>query len=261
MPDLIEGILQSPSMQRGMPYKVITPARYPESRLRYPVLYLLHGLFGSFTNWTELTDLHSRAADLSLIIIMPEGGDGWYTDAGDGRQHESYVIGELIDEIDMKFRTIANRAGRGIAGNSMGGYGAFKFALKYPRLFSFAASMSGAFFAPQLHGPAGDIDWEELEPSIMKVFGSSDSETRKQNDLYQIAAGKHAKDLPYFYFDCGLSDGFISENRRLAETFADLGISHEFLELEGGHDWDYWNWRVRHLLELALQKLSTTRAF
>ena len=80
---------------------------------------------------------------------MPEGDDGWYTDSATvpNDKYETYIIKELIPEIDKKFRTLADREHRIIAGLSMGGYGSIKFGLKYPNLFSIVGSFSGAFDA------------------------------------------------------------------------------------------------------------------
>jgi len=147
MSDLIDGVLESSLIRGQVKYRVITPQKYSGSNARFSALYLLHGLFGSFENWTDLTDLQTFAVDHQLIIVMPDGADSWYTDAGSGREYESYLISELIPEIDCRFRTIADRSGRAVAGNSMGGYGAFKFALKYSDRFALAASFSGAFDA------------------------------------------------------------------------------------------------------------------
>src|SRR2546423_483984 len=116
MSSLIDGILESFLIQREVRYRVIVPEEYFSSKARFSVVYLLHGLFGSFANWTELTNLQTVALDHRLIIVMPEGGDNWYTDAGSGREYEGYLISELIPEIDHRFRTIADRSGRAVAG-------------------------------------------------------------------------------------------------------------------------------------------------
>lgn len=259
MSDLIDGILKSSLLRREIPYRVLLPGSYGDSRHRFPVIYLLHGLFGSFENWTTLTELRVRAADHRLVIVMPEGGDNWYTDAGDGEAWESYLIKELIPQIDGDFQTICDSRGRAIAGNSMGGYGAFKLGLKYPDIFALAASFSGAFYATRSTIASDDSNWDERASSIMRVFGEAHSDVRSENDLDKIVSSLPAEQtgwLPYFYFDCGSEDSFLAANRELSGTFSAHGILHEFHELDSGHDWDYWNMRGRHLLDLASQKLA-----
>lgn len=253
MSNPVDSVLTSSLIQKEMPFRLILPKDYAASEKRYPVLYLLHGLSGSFDNWTDLTGIVTYAVDLDIIIVMPEGGDGWYADSVE--KYESYLIAELLPEIDGRFRTIADRRHRAIAGNSMGGYGAFKFALKFPELFAFAASFSGAFHAPTLCGQSPGGNWNDLGPSITSVFGDRENPVRMDNNLAILVARKNDR-LPYFYFDCGSDDGFISANREMDKTLLDLGVPHEFHELEGGHDWKYWDWRVRHLLEFVSEKLG-----
>ncbi|MFN2512568.1 MAG: alpha/beta hydrolase [Pyrinomonadaceae bacterium] len=144
--------LKSNLVGKVLPYGVVLPPRYgfiPSRGIRYPVLYLLHGWSGDYNSWTRQTALLQHAAEYQMIIVTPEGGNGWYTDSArvSSDQYETYVVRELIADVDSRFRTIADRRGRSIAGASMGGYGALKFGFKHPEKFSFAASMSGALDA------------------------------------------------------------------------------------------------------------------
>lgn len=259
MPRWHDGELYSDLMQRSMPYRIILPPNYDYSMLSFPALYLLHGLYGSFENWTDLTDIASYAAQHQLIIVMPEGENGWYTDGCNAEDtYESYLIRELVPAIDERLRTIKTREGRGISGLSMGGYGAIKFALKFPRMFAFAGSVSGAFDVTRWR--EGFPEWEEFGPIITTIFGKPGSGKRSANDLEKIADGISKTaigDLPYIYFDCGIDDTFIDANKRLSDTFEGVGIVHEFHALNGGHDWQYWNERGRVLLELAVGRLSS----
>jgi len=141
----------------------------------------------------------------------------------------------------------------------MGGYGAFKFALRYPDRFKLAASFSGAFDAPERSDEAPGFDWDTLKPSVLQAFGASDSITRTRNDVYKLVLSLKVQDigrLPHFYFDCGASDGFIVANMRLKALFDAIGVVHEFAEVEGGHDWDYWGSRLPGLLKLTVEQLA-----
>jgi S-formylglutathione hydrolase FrmB len=117
---------------------------------RYPVLYLLHGLTGDENDWWTRTRLAEYAARYHLIIVTPGVGDSWYANsASDPRaRYEDVIIKDLIPFIDAHYRTVPTRDGRAIAGLSMGGLGAVKFALRYPQMFAFAGSFSGAFGVP-----------------------------------------------------------------------------------------------------------------
>jgi putative tributyrin esterase len=264
MPVVAKGELASVLMQRNMPYNVILPDDHAERNLRFPVLYLLHGLFGSFDNWITLTGLANYAAAHKLIIVTPEGGDGWYTDSetAAGEKYESYLINELIPSIEANFRAINARGGRAVAGLSMGGYGALKFGIKYPKLFAMTASVSGAFDCAERSDDQPGSDWKDLRPSVLQVFGETGSKTRDENDLYKLVTELPAGEistLPWMYFDCGRDDGFLGANQKLAALFSKRGISHEYRELPGGHDWNYWNDRVKHILKLADEKLAAPR--
>lgn len=259
MPDWHDNSITSRSMRRQMPFRVLLPVGYASWGLSYPVVYLLHGLFGSFKNWTELTNIASLPRD-EFIIVMPEGENGWYTDGRSGTDnYESYFIRELVPAVDAEYRTIANDRGRGVAGLSMGGYGAFKFALKYPQLFDFAGSVSGAFDAPFWSDESTGPNWDEYAESIGRIFGDAASVTRSENRIDALASaavetGKAR--IPFLYFDCGEDDPFIAANKKLAGFFAAASLEHEFQSLAGGHDWTYWNERLPNLLELAGRRLS-----
>jgi S-formylglutathione hydrolase FrmB len=243
-----------------LPYNVILPAGYYRSRVtRYPVLYLLHGLSGHYSDWVARTHVAEYATQYRMIVVMPEGNNGWYTDSATGAAHkyESYLLKELIPDVQQRFRTLENRFGRAIAGLSMGGYGAIKFGLKSPGTFIFAGSISGAFGAPawtesdlKTPGPIRD--------SVLSVFGAAGSETRKANDIFEIVhhlTAARTATLPYFYLDCGTEDAFFSLNPEFAALLREKKIPHEYRELPGQHGWDYWDQQVQEVLKIAAVKM------
>ena len=247
--------LTSKLTNREMPYRVILPANYNNSNEKtfYPVIYLLHGLTGHFDNWTDRTKLAEYAKKYNYIIVTPEGGDGWYTDSVSvpADKYESYIIQELIPEVDKKFRTIADREHRIIAGLSMGGYGAIKFGLKYPEKFILVGSFSGALGIVALPSKA-----TTTFPSIKNVFGEDESPTRKNNDIFRVvreSAAEQIKALPFIYFDCGTEDFLFQSNRDFADLLVEKKIKHEFRQLPGGHTWTFWNAQVQEFLELSMK--------
>ena len=254
--------LKSALLGRTVSYQVLYPVKYqyPENReKRFPVIYLLHGLSGHSTDWLEKTRIALYATHYDLFIVMVEGGDGWYTDSATvpADKYESYILRELIPDVEKRFRVSTQREGRAIAGLSMGGYGAIKFGLKHPEMFAMVASMSGAF---------GAASWTEKElrdpgarrDSVLQTFGPADSPTRAANDIPKLAREVSAKKiapLPYFYIDCGTEDFLFSDNRELASLFVELKIPHEYRQLPGTHAWSYWDAQVQEILKLAAQKL------
>jgi putative tributyrin esterase len=248
-----------------LPYNVILPPDYrASSATRYPVLYLLHGLGGHYSDWVIRTNIADYAAQYRMIVVTPEGNDGWYTDSAGtaSDKYESYLLKELIPDVQKRYRTIESRYGRAIAGLSMGGYGAFKFGLRYPATFAFAASMSGAFAVSRYtEKEMGGANWEPF----LKTFGPVGSETRKANDIFEITktlTPARVALLPYFYFDCGTEDvaRHVNANRELSEMFLDRKIPHEYRELPGDHSWAYWDQQVPEVLKIAAQKLRLPRA-
>ena len=250
---------QSKLINSTLPYNVILPIDYDTSKTtRYPVLYLLHGLTGHYNDWVQRTNIADYAADYRMIVVMPEGNDSWYTDSATvaTSKYESYILNELIPDVQQRYRTIEARYGRSIAGLSMGGYGAIKFGLKSPSTFVFAASMSGAFGVTRFTEKETGELWKES----LKLFGPLGSETRLANDLFEILAKltpARINSLPYFYFDCGTEDSqlIFPYNRELAGLMSEKKIPHEFRQLPGDHSWAYWDRRVREILKLAAQKM------
>ncbi|HQZ96774.1 MAG TPA: alpha/beta hydrolase family protein [Pyrinomonadaceae bacterium] len=263
LPDLK---LASKLMGRDMSYRVVLPPDYNSSvdgpvnkgGSRYPVIYLLHGLTGNFANWTDKTKLTEYALNHRFIIVTPDGGNGWYTDSVSvpNDKYESYIIKELIPEIDKTYRTISTRDGRVIAGLSMGGYGSLKFGLKYPEMFTLIGSFSGAL---------GATSWTEKTAgatgrSMDAVFGTDEAgETRKSNDIFKMVrelTPEKVKSLPYVYQSCGTEDFLIQNNRDFLKLLNDAKVPHEYREHPGVHDWVFWDAQVREFLDLADRRIK-----
>ena len=250
---LPEQTLNSKLLGRSVSYRILVPTSYGDrSTTRFPVIYLLHGLTGHYTNWTDKTKLVEYAKSHNFIIVMPEGADGWYTDSitVPNDKYESYIVKELIPEIDKQFHTIADRAHRAIAGLSMGGYGSIKFGLKYPELFSMVGSFSGA-----IDGPLRGQDHKNYRPSIMSVFGPDNSPIRKENDVFTLVnkfPQERYKDLPFIYLSCGTEDTINFQlNRDFAGLLVEKKIPHEYRELPGAHTWTFWDEQIQEFLRLA----------
>lgn len=256
---------ESKLVGKTLPYNVLLPVNYnqPESRSkRYPVIYLLHGLTGHYTNWLDKTRLVDYTAAYEVIVVMPEGNDGWYTDSVivPANKYESYIMQELIPDVEKRFRASGERGGRAIAGLSMGGYGALKFGVKHPEMFVFAASMSGALDAASwteadLKGL--DFIWRTLQP----VFGAEKSETRAANDLRKLYSELNAQKiagLPYVYVDCGTEDQLLEINRSFVDILTKQKVPHEYRQLPGGHSWAYWDSQVQEVLRIASKRFSAT---
>ncbi|MEJ7618826.1 MAG: alpha/beta hydrolase family protein [Pyrinomonadaceae bacterium] len=251
VPPAVETIkFESKLVGAVLPYNVVLPPDYslPTARnLRFPVLYLLHGLTGHYGDWVSKSKLTDYAARHRIIIVTPEGNNGWYTDSPvkESEKYESYIMQELIPDVERRFRTLSSREGRSIAGLSMGGYGALKLGMKHPDKFVFAGSMSGALGAAAWTDAV--INTEPAKSSIMQAFGPADHAARPANDLFKMAAAitpERIAALPFLYVDCGNEDFLIQMNRSFVEALVKQKIPHEYRQLPGKHDWPYWDKQV-----------------
>src|SRR5487761_1799519 len=126
-------------------FNIILPHDYAATGRRFPVLYLLHGFSGHYSDWCRNTRIVDYVKPYEEIIVMPEGENSWYVNNATNpkMQWEDYIIEDLIPYVDAHYRTITSRQGRAIAGLSMGGYGAMFLGLKYHEMFAAVASLSG----------------------------------------------------------------------------------------------------------------------
>lgn len=254
-PLIQDASFHSDSLGRDGHYRILLPSDY-SSGGRYPVLYLLHGLYGDDRNWETRTGLKNYTRNLPLLIVMPDSDDSWYTNSATVPQDkfEDFIAKDLIAEIDGKYRTIREKRGRAIAGLSMGGYGAVKMALKYPELFAFAGSLSGALNAAQ------NLDTlrPDFRAKLLEVFGHDGSPTRAENDVFLLlekTPGQTA--LPYLYLACGTSDSFLDTNRAFVLKLSSRKIAYEYHETPGGHTWEYWDSALLPMLQ-AMQRTVTS---
>jgi S-formylglutathione hydrolase FrmB len=132
--------------------RITLPDDYFQSgTTRYPVLYLLHGgAGGNSAQWTTGGGaVEPITSGRPIITVMPDGGKvGWFTNwvsqSGGAQAWRDFHVDQLIPWIDANLRTIATKGGRAIAGLSMGGFGAVRYAQDRPDLFAYVASFSGA---------------------------------------------------------------------------------------------------------------------
>jgi S-formylglutathione hydrolase FrmB len=138
----------------------------------------------------------------------------------------------------------------------MGGYGALKMALKRPATFAVAGSFSGAFAATR----QGELEKLIAKPEadrLDKIFGSADSVTRKENDLFSLASAMKPGVAPYLYVDCGTGDNMlIAANREVITAIHKTGAAYEYHEVAGAHSWDYWDRRIREFLPTLVRRLE-----
>ena len=214
----------------------------------FPVFYLLHGLSDDNTAWSRRTNIERYVAQLPLIVVMPDGGRGFYCDALEGPAYEKCMIKDVVGLVDRVFPTIRARSGRVIGGLSMGGYGAMKLAYRFPDMFCSAVSHSGALNATRVKRDGG------LQPELARIFGPTPAGGK--DDLFTLAETIDRKLLPATRFDCGRDDFLIEENRAFDRHLSALGIAHEYEEFPGSHEWGYWDVHVQEALAFHRKALG-----
>lgn len=237
----------SPSVHRTMKFNVLLPENYAVKNDRYVTLYLLHGFEGSYNDWVIRTRLVSLLSQYSLLVITPDAGNSWYVNSATdtNARYEDYILRDLIPYVDRTYRTISTRHGRMIAGLSMGGYGAMRFALKNPRYFCFAASFSGALYAPSARQ-----DNKIIEASLLKAFGKPGGTSWQEGSVLSLADSASGG-LPYLFLSTGNEDirAIVDNNRLFIEKLRNRGITYEYHERPGKHTWLFWDREVEGILK------------
>jgi len=233
----------SNSMHRDIKAVVIKPDSYENNANNFPVVYLLHGYSGSYSNWIiRVPDLKKYADMYQTIIVCPDGGfSSWYFDSpvDTAFRYETYISTEVVHYIDNNFRTIADKDHRAITGLSMGGHGALFIGLRHAAVFGAAGSMSGGV----------DLKESGNKYDISKRIGDTLTHAKEWHDLTVINLVENYTNTSLkIIFDCGNKDFFVDGNRRLHQKMLQLKIPHDYTERPGEHNWDYWRNSIRYQL-------------
>lgn len=299
---VVTDTLWSQSLGAKKAVVVYLPPSYARAQARrYPVAYYLHGIAGSEVNWTRSGHLDAvmdslvAAGRLEMIVVMPDGDDGWYTTwnslvtldscrkSAPAREnaatycvpwqhYDDYIARDVVQFADRKYRTLADRRHRAIAGLSMGGYGAMALALEYPGVFAAAASHSGVL-APLYTGPEpfhGHPEWAADERALEKVWGKMwplvapafgrDTAAWWSRDpgrrLDRLVAKEGRASVPALFADCGADDPLVNENRAFKWKAEHDGVPLTYHEWPGKHDWPYWRSHVGESLSWIGTKIG-----
>ena len=243
---LVDG-QRSIALGRDFPFSVYLPDGYERGDLRYPVLYLLHGAGGDETTWTKDGGIKETADRLirdgaipPAIIVMPGCRACWWVD-GPSDKAETAFWSELVPAIQRRYRTIETRGGRLVAGLSAGGYGAVRFAMRYPDRISAVAALSPAVYAEV--PPA--ISSARTQPPFLKADGSFDDAAWKAKNYPSLIDWYFGqKDKVAFYLASGDNDRFGIAFETVALFKRLYGHQPELSELrivDGDHSWAIWS--------------------
>jgi S-formylglutathione hydrolase FrmB len=204
-----------------------------------PVLYLLHGLSDDHTIWQRRTSVERYAAPLGIAVVMPAVHRSFYADERHGHRYWTFLSSELPQVVSSFFRVSEQRERTYVAGLSMGGYGALKWALREPGRFAGAASMSGAL---DLAGMSQDPG---LAPLFERVFGD---EIGPQDDVFSLLRAGDVSRLPPLHVSCGTQDELLAANERFIREATDVGADVTVDLRPGDHEWEFWDVEIQKVL-------------
>jgi S-formylglutathione hydrolase FrmB len=253
-------VIKSDILNRSVRYCAFLPASFDDDKTRrYPVLYYLHGLGDneqSLLNggWDVISELRRQGKIGDFIVLAASAGRTFYLNSENGKlRYDDFFIKEFMPQMEKKYRAEGTRATRGITGVSMGGYGALRFAFKYPGEFAAVSGQMPALIAElpkDLNtGGAGSPG------SLMgDVFGSPfDRAYFDRNNVFYFARTDSVGSLKRLkiYFDVGNNDdyGFEQGGQQLHQLLMSRGIPNEFHLYPGGHTAQFV---IRHFGEVML---------
>lgn len=244
---------RSAALRSTMHALVVLPAGYGTSTRRYPVVYFLHGLPATSISYSGLRWVAGALASTGkpAILVAPQGArdddtDPEYLDWGEGRNWETYVSSELVRVIDGRFRTIADRRGRAIIGESAGGYGAAAIGFNHLGKYAAIESWSG-YFVPT--DPTGLVTLDRgsraanARASLHKLVKTSVPEIKERNPFFAFYVGEH-------------DSRFLEQNVRLNTELDQVHIAHLFEVYWGAHTTALWERHAVGWLRLALAHLA-----
>ncbi len=211
------------------------------ARHGHPTLYLLHGLSDDDTTWLRRTSIERYVAPLGLAVVMPQVQRSFYTDEVHGNRYWTFLSEELPEVANRFFRLSDRRADTFVAGLSMGGYGAAKWALRQPGRFAAAASLSGSL---DITDPQR---WRD-KPEVMNTIFGDRQVVGTDADLLSLLAAADPAHTPDLFVCCGTEDRLIRSNRQFVETAEGAGIPVKSDFGPGEHTWAYWDARIQDVL-------------
>jgi len=240
----------SAALGRTMPYYAYLPPGYEETGRSYPVLYLLHGMGGSYEEWRsfgifDAADRMIRSGEIEpVVIVLPQGDRAYWVDhANGGPAWGRYTASDLVAEVDGRFRTLIGAETRAIGGLSMGAHGALQLALNYPGTFGVVGAHSLVLRRPDT-APA--------------YFGGA-TEYAKRDPMSIVRARPELARSVSLWIDIGEQDPWSPIARQFNTLLDGLRIRHEWRIGPGDHSAAYWSGNLARYLRYYDRALARAR--
>jgi enterochelin esterase-like enzyme len=216
----IEGNLVGDSPDRDVSV-YLPPGYVTNPDKRYPVIYMLHGFtdddskwFGWEDHWINLPEIIDStikgSGSREMIVVMPNAYNTFkgsiYSSSVTIGDWETFITSELVDYIDQNYRTIPDPSSRGLAGHSMGGYGAIRLAMKYPGVFSCIFSLSPCCLE---YNPPDNAGLMRNAEAVKELKDIPEQPFFVSATLATAAAWAPNPDKPPLYLDLPFKDGQI----------------------------------------------------
>ncbi|MDE3200575.1 MAG: prolyl oligopeptidase family serine peptidase [Acidobacteriota bacterium] len=247
----------STSLARSMPYRVYLPEEISPGR-KLPVVFLLHGAFGNFRDWSNRSMVVTWAAR-GLILVMVQGDQSsYYMNSVEHPRdrYEDYLLRDLSADVSTRFPAAAGRSNRALVGISMGGFAALSIALRHPEIFCFVAAISPAVdilhrgFSVRHFG-----QWWRTR----NVFGPASDTFRQAVDPFALVQTANPARASFLYVTAGESEPLYGPCRRFARELAARHFAFEFHAKPGGHDWGEWDSQLPGVLATLMAQLRDTQ--
>ena len=237
---------------------VILPYDSSKEMKPFPVLYLLHGGAGNAQDWIRYTSIERYAEDNQIAVVMPEvGGSSFYGDIVHGYKYYTYMTEELPMVLNCFLPLSDKREEHFVAGLSMGGYGAFKWAFDKPEFFSAAANLSGFSLTDEIFNTDEGPFAKNAEQGVCNlVWGGFENMLNTKNDTrYMVTHAVESKaDLPRMFAAIGTEDFSYDYAQKYIQFVRNSGIEIEYEEMPGGHEWKVWDVEIQRFIRWALGK-------
>ena len=245
-------------------YNVYLPDGYDAGK-SYPVIYLLHGLYGDYTDWVKQGNMRIVADELidtgelrPVVIVMPNAGDADVHHYQNGYfnvknwPYEDFFFQELLPAVEQKYACGGSKGRRAIMGLSMGGGGSIAYAQRHPELFSSSYGMSAWLDNKQ------DEVQEGMDPDSKLILTANAVREHSALDFMDKADAATIDRLKtvQWFLDCGDDDDLMPLSVDLYRKMKKAGLRSELRVRNGAHTWEYWHTALRLSLPFASRNFS-----
>jgi S-formylglutathione hydrolase FrmB len=216
----LEGNLEGDDVDRTV-LVYLPPSYASEKNRRYPVVYALHGYSIGAEQWSNeihvpqtIEGAFARGAQ-DMIVVLPDSktvhNGSMYSSSVTTGDFENFIAQDLVSYIDAHYRTIPHRTSRGLAGHSMGGYGATRIGMKHSDVFGSVYIMSPCCLAPRGAGAANPKDEATLE-AVKSPADSAKLPFGLRAQLASAAAWSPNPKNPPLYLDLPTKGGVVQQD-------------------------------------------------